>query len=587
MGGSTLHGSAFHASFAHHWPTRLTFASLLLLLFGLCCASSARATEPFSLFGPPFADTPETVLQALPDDAPPTKFAEVDRWIEAHEVLPGVDMLGGRFWILTRFRPESRKSAWSVTLANSWYRHATITILGDDGSRQSHAADRDGSRSILAYHAVETQLSPDHEYVILVEVATPFFTSLPRIDVQGIEAFHQRQTNEIVLTIATLGLLTGLGVFVLFVGFWIGERSYLLYGVQSLILVLGWGFYFGLPHGWFGIDTGRFNFSIWFILLSIANALFTISFLELKRHAPLLMRCGHGIAALALLALPLSLLFPSLAHFLASTQVSLVVTFSICAGLWALGHGIRQARFFVLAFLCVLIPGLVILPANFGLIPDILDNSDLLTLLGSGGEAMLLALALADNVRLLTDARERFRSGMQEAVTQASIDPLTGIGNRLSFNVAIKDLTNRANTEPLGGTVQIAMIDLDGLKFINDHEGHQRGDALLRETGDGLARLAGDHVQVFRLGGDEFAVISIGDDLSRQRLAKSLATLDEDLRSGGFANAGISFGLRSASVARRRLSSAELAELVREADRAMYRQKARRREARREGKLSI
>lgn len=566
-------------------------AACLLLLCSLLATIECRATEPVSLFGPAYANTPETVFLATDDDQPPADFAALDHWIKAHSAQRNVDMLGGSFWLLTQFRPhqdssEHDTSEWSVSFGNTWYQSATLTILGDDGSRQVFPLDRVDSRQIMARHAVKAQLLPGHEYAILAKVQTPFFTSLPRIDVQTMAAANVRDVNETILTLGTLGLLTGLGIFVLFIGLWIGERSYLLYGLQSLLLVLGWSFYFGVPQGWFGFEVERLNFSIWFILLAIVNVYFSITFLDLKHYAPKLRRCGRVIALTALVVLPAALVFPSLAHALASFQVTLAVTFSISAGLWALGRGVRQARFFVLAFVCVLLPGIIILPANFGLIPDIIDNADLLSLLGSGCEAMLLALALADNVKLLTDARERFRAGMQDAVSRALIDPLTGIGNRLAFNTAVKELTNHSNAEPLPGTVQIAMIDLDGLKHINDHQGHDRGDALLRETGVALARMANSNIQVFRLGGDEFAVIAYGDDLSRQRLAKALTELDRSLRIGSFPDAGISFGLRSAAVVRRRLSSAELAELVREADRAMYRQKAERRTARASGKLS-
>lgn len=584
--GATLGSSVFYASIAQSKSARVARACVLVI-GALLATPTVRAAEPFSLFGPAFADTPETVFRALPGDQPPADFAALGSWVEAHTSLSKVDMLGGSYWLLTRFQHDQPISAWSVSLANTWYRDATVTILGDNGSRQVFPLDRGQSHSLLAYYGVEAKLLPGHEYAILIEVTTPFFTSLPRIDVQPMAEYYRRQANETVLTLGTLGLLTGLGIFVLFFGLWIRERSYLLYGVQSLILVLGWGFYFGVPGAWLGVDIRLINFSVWFILLSIVNAFFTITFLELRHYAPKLLRCGQGIALLAVPALALALIFPSYAHWLASFQVTLVVTFSFCSGLWALGRGVRQARFFTLAFLGVLLPGIVILPGNFGLTRDIIDNSDLLTLLGSGCEAMLLTLALADNVKRLTEAREHFRIGMQEAVTQASKDPLTGIGNRLAFNSVVEELTSRRNEERRRGTVQIAMIDLDGLKQVNDHQGHERGDALLRATGAGLAKLVSKDTQAFRIGGDEFAVIAYGDDLSRQRLVKTLSQLDCDLRAGGFPGAGISFGLRSSTaVGRRRLSSAELAELVCEADRAMYRQKAQRREARADSQWS-
>ncbi|HET8899370.1 MAG TPA: diguanylate cyclase, partial [Rhodanobacteraceae bacterium] len=552
-----------------------------LLLFGwLLASASALASEPLPLFGPRLPNTPVTTYERSGDEAAPASYSSLTRWLNHHAKRDSVSMFGGNYWLLTRFRHNQPDSRWSVSFANTWFRQARVVILGDDGSRQAFELGQQLGGTLLDYHGVPARLEPGHEYAILVAIKTPFFTSLPRIDVETRTHHRQRHANETVLTLATLGLLCGLGLFILFIGLWIRDRSYQLYGAQALVLVCGWGAYFGLPAGWLNLESGWFNFTFWFIALPIVHAPFTIRFLALERNAPWLARVGYAIVAAAALAAPASWLAPSLAFFIATLMVTVVVTYSTVAGIWALRHGIRQARFFTLSYLGVLLPGVLILPANFGLIPDLIDNSDLLTLLGNGCEGMLLAFALADNVKLLTDARERFRRGMQEAVTQASIDALTGLGNRLAFNVLIEEITTRPADAPLRGAAQIAMIDLDGLKQINDTLGHARGDDLLRTVGAGLSHLNSDKSRAFRLGGDEFAVVAFGDDLSLQRLSKSLSELDRGLRVDGFAQAGISFGLSSAPATRRRLNSAEVAELVRQADRAMYTQKTRRRQAR-------
>jgi diguanylate cyclase (GGDEF)-like protein len=394
--------------------------------------------------------------------------------------------------------------------------------------------------------------------------------------VQTRAEYHKRHTNELALMLGSLGVLFGLGVFIMFVGLWIRDRSYTLYGCQAMILVLGWGFFFGVPQGWLGINTEPVNFTQWFILLPVVHVRFTIRFLELWRHSPRMSRLGYAIVTASIIALPISLIFPSLAFLIATFLVSTVVLFSASMGVWSLWRGVRRARFFTLAYMAVLIPGSIILPVNFGLIPSIVDNADLMTLMGNSCEAMLLAFALADHVKLVEDGRERFRRGMQEAVAKASIDALTGLGNRLAFNVMIEEITRRENVDPAAGTWLIAMIDLDGLKLVNDSQGHERGDDLLSAVGEGLARL-GDLIRAFRLGGDEFAIIAYGDEHTQERLEKALAELDKRLRGSDFPDAGISYGICSAPANQRRFSNADFAELVREADRAMYAHKSRRR----------
>ena len=536
---------------------------------------AGRAERPFPLFGPATQEPAMATYKAVPGEQPPQRYAMVDAWLAQRERVSHVNMLGGSFWLIAPFDPV-HDSDWVVTFDNTYYEHAHIVVLGDDGLNETFETGTDLGTNEVPRGVAAVTLAPGHHYVVLIQVASTFFTAMPRIDVQTRASYRKRRINELALMIGSLGVLFGLGVFILFVGLWIRDRSYTLYGCQALILVLGWGSFFDLPQTWLGISTGPINFTQWFILLPVVHARFTIRFLDLWRHAPQMARVGYGIVAASIIALPFSLFFPSLAFLIATFAVATVVLYSACMGWWALLRGVRRARFFTLAYMAVLIPGMIILPVNFGLVPSAVDNADLLTLMGNSCEAMLLAFALADHVKLVEDGRERFRRGMQEAIAKASIDTLTGLGNRLAFNVMIEEITRRENADPAQGTWQIAMIDLDGLKQVNDSQGHERGDELLQKVGEGLAGL-GDLIRAFRLGGDEFAVIAYGDELSQQRLARSLAELDKTLTESDFPDTGVSYGICSAPADQRRFSNADFAELVREADRSMYAHKSRRR----------
>ncbi|HTV85303.1 MAG TPA: diguanylate cyclase [Dyella sp.] len=556
-------------------PAGRGWAALLLFLVGMLLSPAGRAEQPFPLFGPAAQEPALATYMAAPGEHVPQSYAGLAPWLAQRQPVAHVNMLGGSFWLVARFDPVG-DSDWVVTFDNTWYEHAHIVVLGDDGLRRAFDTGSGLGTSEAPRGVAPVTLVPGHHYAVLVQVTSTFFTAMPRIDVQTRAQYRKRRINELALMIGSLGVLFGLGVFILFVGLWIRDRSYTLYGCQALILVLGWGSFFDLPQIWLGINTGPINFTQWFILLPVVHARFTIRFLDLWRHAPQMARVGYGIVAASIAALPFSLFFPSLAFLIATFAVATVVLYSAFTGWWALLRGVRRARFFTLAYMAVLIPGMIILPVNFGLVPSAVDNADLLTLMGNSCEAMLLAFALADHVKLVEDGRERFRRGMQEAIAKASIDALTGLGNRLAFNVMIEEITRRENVDPAQGTWQIAMIDLDGLKLVNDSQGHERGDELLQKVGEGLASL-GDLIRAFRLGGDEFAVIAYGDELSQQRLARSLAELDKTLSESDFPGTGVSYGICSAPADQRRFSNADFAELVREADRSMYAHKSRRR----------
>lgn len=84
-------------------------------------------------------------------------------------------------------------------------------------------------------------------------------------------------------------------------------------------------------------------------------------------------------------------------------------------------------------------------------------------------------------------------------------DELTGLGNRRSFRTSLDFAVEFAAR--YGGQVSVILVDLDGMKALNDGQGHPAGDAALRHVADVMrsALRVVDHAA--RLGGDEFGVV--------------------------------------------------------------------------------
>lgn len=81
-------------------------------------------------------------------------------------------------------------------------------------------------------------------------------------------------------------------------------------------------------------------------------------------------------------------------------------------------------------------------------------------------------------------------------------DYLTGLYNRRFFQEEMSRLDVDRNF-PIG----LIMVDVNGLKLVNDAFGHQQGDALIKETADVLLKTCREDDIVARIGGDEFAII--------------------------------------------------------------------------------
>lgn len=87
----------------------------------------------------------------------------------------------------------------------------------------------------------------------------------------------------------------------------------------------------------------------------------------------------------------------------------------------------------------------------------------------------------------------------------ADHDPLTGLYNRSRFQVEFNHLIQLADRYNRSGA--LLFIDLDHLKYVNDTNGHQAGDAFIQAVANELQQLADKSNLVTRLGGDEFALV--------------------------------------------------------------------------------
>lgn len=106
--------------------------------------------------------------------------------------------------------------------------------------------------------------------------------------------------------------------------------------------------------------------------------------------------------------------------------------------------------------------------------------------------------------------------GAQELYKLATQDNLTGLANRALFLDCLRQGVDKAKRG--GRLLGILMIDVDGLKPINDQYGHRLGDEALKEIGKRIVNATRHDDVVARLGGDEFAVILSG--VANQELAK-------------------------------------------------------------------
>lgn len=97
------------------------------------------------------------------------------------------------------------------------------------------------------------------------------------------------------------------------------------------------------------------------------------------------------------------------------------------------------------------------------------------------------------------------RAELADLRLQATLDALTGLGNRKTFDEALARALEQAPGDM--ATVCLMMVDIDNFKSINDEYGHLIGDKILRFVAETLRRSVKGRDVVARFGGDEFGVV--------------------------------------------------------------------------------
>lgn len=167
-------------------------------------------------------------------------------------------------------------------------------------------------------------------------------------------------------------------------------------------------------------------------------------------------------------------------------------------------------------------------------------------------------------VYTISDLRERLRHE-EEIRTLAFNDQLSGLANRESFQRELGASLRGDKVRPSA----VILIDLDEFKDVNDQYGHDAGDSVIVETAARLKGILPKGCFAARLGGDEFAVLA-GSAMSFEAVQDLANTCVETLGQP-MLHDGITIRCgASAGVFMIDNGSADISELLKAADRALY-----------------
>jgi len=162
-----------------------------------------------------------------------------------------------------------------------------------------------------------------------------------------------------------------------------------------------------------------------------------------------------------------------------------------------------------------------------------MSNQSLLLLQTYTGITTLMALTLAAAVTGHKMVAAKLKKLSLELEQLALTDELTGVRNRRGFLVLAEHAWRVARRTRV--LCRLLFIDLDGVKHVNDTQGHQVGDALLIDAARVLNSVFRETDVIGRIGGDEFAVFELMDttDSPGNGSARLQAAIDDFNRNAG------------------------------------------------------
>ncbi len=503
------------------WPV---LRACLLALCLLCAGAAQAAGALLTLTTPGSIDVAShaQLFDATNGDFPTP--AQRPGWLDRQLPAARVHLLGGAYWLALELRNDSAETNWVFAPSDTLIEQVTARLDGSDGSVQQLHSGYLASHQYMLHDGRDITLRQGVRYQLLVYFSSPYYARKPVFALVPQRTYQQTVNRETFLIIGSLGALTALALFNFFLFSFTRERASLYYSLYVLTYALAWAMTLQVMADLFGWHQLSMHY-VPFFLLPVLSTLFYTHFLRLATLAPRLARISRINLVLPLLLLPSCFFALRYAHTLATIAIAIWMTLALISGIVVWRRGYQPARFFVLAFVALMVPGLVILPANLGLMPSLVDNPELFTLLGGTLDGILLAFALADQIRLLRDKLELRVAERTLALTQSNdaltlakehaevvsrhrIDflsamshdirtPLAGVIGMLKF--ALRDLSVRGRTQEY---LRIGLHNGESLlTILNDILDFSKIDAgklTLEQVDFDLGRLVEDAVQVLQ-----------------------------------------------------------------------------------------
>jgi signal transduction histidine kinase/DNA-binding response OmpR family regulator len=360
---------------------------------------------------------------SLKDNAtsPPRQLNQLDVWLNTLASHPTTDVFGDKYVVAFEIYNDTQLNEWFVYPYGSVVQKIEIISFSSDTLTSSFKTGHGLKNQQDFHYGSKIQILPGQRKTLLMIFESDYFFAPIKILVKPHEQAEQLFHLENVILLISLGICLALGIYNLFIFSSTRNIQYLTYAIATFAYAFGWATVFGVPE-YVGFNSSEHWLMPAYIIGSIFTSLFNIQFLRLNESAPITAKVLKIIALLATISLPFAFYSQGIGLYLASLFTSVVCILGIYSGIRCWMNGYSPAKYFVFALLSVVLPNMVGNLMNFGVLPGLNVNIYLLGLIGNSLDSLLLAFALAAQVRLLTLQNIELTASLENTVQERTFE---------------------------------------------------------------------------------------------------------------------------------------------------------------------
>lgn len=439
---------------------------------------------------------------------------------------------GGHYLYIASFEIKTN-NAYVVDFKNTstieYFQHQVYDEQGHEVAKLEGGIGRRIENPFFLRHGRSVNLAPG-KYVLATQLISTNYLAIPEPYLDDEASYMHAIKRGNALTLFGLGVFWGLGIYYTVLATSRNRKVEAMYAIfiagnflfnSAALLVLS--------------DLFNLHSIYWasmpILFSSIAYILFVMHLLEINPYQhKRLYAAGRVILVVMVLFLLLAIAFPNWALEFCRYEVGLFLCYGLATAIRQSQRKNATAKRYLIAISLFFVSGIITISLS-----KMHQQFDLyvehLGLVSVAIEVVLLALVLSFQFAQLHKEKEEALEALGMTEKVANSDALTSLPNRYAFVKALDRLPMQSS---------LTFIDLDGLKFYNDHYGHARGDELLICFAKKYQHYLGSTLILYRLGGDEFAVLSHKGEVVV--VEQALQEAVENMRREGFEFSGASAG---------------------------------------------